>query len=264
MPENIVTTFLTDNKPGLNCKAEHGLSMLIEADEKILFDSGQSRLFIDNATRLNIDLKKVEKVVLSHGHYDHGNGLVFLRNKELICHSACFTRRYRQKNKSYIGLAFNEKQARSKFNLTLSDKPLAISPTITFLATVPRINGFEAKTSPFLHEDGSSDYVIDDSGLVIETIAGLIIISGCAHSGICNIIEHARRITGQKKIRAIMGGFHLKADDPAVLPTIKFFKTLGPTKFWPCHCVDEEVLELLHNELDCESVHTGKAISFSG
>jgi 7,8-dihydropterin-6-yl-methyl-4-(beta-D-ribofuranosyl)aminobenzene 5'-phosphate synthase len=257
-------TFLTENHPGPDCSAEHGLSILIEADEQILFDSGQSRLFLENAARLNISLEKVRKIVLSHGHYDHGNGLAFLSNKELICHSACFTRRYRQKNKSYIGLSFNEEKARKKFNLTLSDKPLTISPTVTFLGTVPRINDFEAQNTTFLLEDGTLDEVIDDSGLVIETAAGLIIISGCAHSGICNIIEHARKVTKQKQVRAVIGGFHLKKNDPAILPTIDFFRTLDSAKFWPCHCVDEEVIELLHAEINCESVYCGKEIVFHG
>src|SRR5512145_1669245 len=104
-------TVLNDNAPGKGCLAEFGLSYLIEADRSVLLDTGITDIFIQNAVRLNISLDDVDTIVLSHGHYDHGNGLQYLRAKKLICHPDVFMRRYNKKDNSYIGLNFTEEDA---------------------------------------------------------------------------------------------------------------------------------------------------------
>ena len=83
-------TVLVDNKSG-RCPGDHGLSFLIENSEKILFDTGASDLFLKNAKMLDIDINDIDFIVLSHGHWDHGNGLKFIKNKKLICHPGCFS-----------------------------------------------------------------------------------------------------------------------------------------------------------------------------
>ena len=120
-------TVLNDNAPGDICGSEHGLSYLIEADKTILFDTGASDLFLKNAALLNLDLMSIDTVVLSHGHWDHGNGLKHIENKTLITHPDSFQKKYRKKDHSYIGLPFSKKEASEKFNLITSKKTYQIS-----------------------------------------------------------------------------------------------------------------------------------------
>ena len=110
---------LTENVAGGKFLAEHGLSYLIEIDnEQILFDAGHSEVFLKNARNLGIDIhKNVQKVVLSHGHWDHGDGLQYLQNKTLITHPASFAKRFHKNDKSPVGLSFSKEDAANKFTL---------------------------------------------------------------------------------------------------------------------------------------------------
>ena len=96
---------LTDNHPGSRTPAEHGLSYLIEYDGiMMLFDTGQSDMFLKNAKTMNISMKNIDIIILSHGHFDHGDGLHYLKGGRLICHPGCFVKRYRKRDNTYIGL----------------------------------------------------------------------------------------------------------------------------------------------------------------
>jgi Metal-dependent hydrolases of the beta-lactamase superfamily II len=101
-------TILSDNQAGKNFESEHGLSWLVEASGMVLLDTGASDLFIRNAQRLNIDLSKVDNIVLSHGHWDHGNGLTFLENKTVTCHPEVFRQRFSRDGTHSVGLSFTE------------------------------------------------------------------------------------------------------------------------------------------------------------
>ncbi len=255
-------TFLVDNSEGPGCGAEHGLSMLIDADQKILFDAGQSSLFLKNAENLNLDLGNIDLAVLSHGHYDHGDGFEHFAGHRLICHPECFTRRYREKNGTYIGLKYDQLTAEKNFRLTLTAQPLKISESMTFLGAIPRLNDFEAKKTPFYLENGEPDFVPDDSAVAIKTSMGLIIIAGCSHAGICNIIDYACKVTGINDIVAVIGGFHLKEGSPVIEPTVAYLKGINAGLLMPCHCVDASVIEFLHANFKCESVFAGKSLLF--
>lgn len=258
----ISLTFLVDNNASGECGSEHGLSILIEAGEKILFDAGQSRLFLENSATCGKDIESVKTIVLSHGHYDHGNGLSNFFGRRLICHPGCFIKRYRREKRAYIGLNFDINVAANNFALQMAKAPLAITDNITFLGQIPRLNDFENRSTPFFDENGNPDHVIDDSAIAIKTQDGLVIVSGCAHSGICNIIDYARKVMRTSEIVAVIGGFHLKKDSEALQPTVDYLTKLKNTKFWPCHCVDQAAMQLLHQHLDCDSVHSGKTINF--
>jgi 7,8-dihydropterin-6-yl-methyl-4-(beta-D-ribofuranosyl)aminobenzene 5'-phosphate synthase len=108
----VILKILVENDNEIN---EHGLSIHIEYDDlKILFDAGQSDLYQKNAKKLGIDLTKIDLVVLSHGHYDHGNGLKYLSQKILLCHPKVFSRRFREDG-SYVGLNLTKKEAMEDF-----------------------------------------------------------------------------------------------------------------------------------------------------
>jgi len=243
--------------------SEHGLSFLIEVDQKaILFDTGASDLFRHSAAKLGIDLEEVDRIVLSHGHWDHGNGLKFLEGKPLICHPGCFDKRFRKSGDTYLGLSLSREEAEKKFELNTFRRPIRLSPHLWFLGEIPRKNDFEAQTTKYMLEDGSDDYIMDDSGLVVITKNGLVIISGCAHSGICNMIEHARRVTGIFKIAAVIGGFHLRAVNAQTLKTIEYLENLAVTRVLPSHCTLEPALGEFHRIFGKNEVRTGSRLVF--
>jgi len=182
---------LSDAKAMDGYGSEHGLSFLIEVDHiRILFDTGASDLFIRNAEKIGIDLGDVDAIVLSHGHFDHGDGLQYVDGNTLVCHPGCFVKRYRKEGGVNLGLALTKKEIERKFKLKTSRDPLRLSEHLYFLGEIPRVNDFEAISTRYMLEGGEEDHVIDDSGLACITDKGLVVVSGCAHSGICNIIEH--------------------------------------------------------------------------
>jgi 7,8-dihydropterin-6-yl-methyl-4-(beta-D-ribofuranosyl)aminobenzene 5'-phosphate synthase len=251
-------TVLVDNKKG-KCESEFGLSFLIEDDKKILFDTGASDLFLKNAKNLDIKLDNIDMIVLSHGHWDHGNGLGHIRGFLLICHPDCFIKRYR-KDGTYIGLPLNQEEAKKKFDLFLSKKPYLLSDNITFLGEIPRKNDFEAKTTNFYKENKKDDFVIDDSALAIRSKKGLIVITGCSHAGICNIIEYAKEVTNINNVYAVIGGFHLREINETTKKTIDYLKKEKIEKIIPCHCVADEVIGLFKKELNSDTIYSGDSI----
>ncbi len=254
-------TILNDNAPG-SCASEHGLSYIVEADKTIMFDTGPSDIFFKNAEKLQVDLSAIDTVVLSHGHWDHGNGLQYLNGKKLITHPLSFQKKYRKKDRSYIGLPLSEEEASKKFDLILSKKPYKISPQITFLGEIPRLNDFEAKTTSFELENGSEDFVYDDSALAVKTPKGLVVVSGCAHAGICNTIEYARTVTGIDYVYGVIGGFHLKLNNQQTQKTIEYFKYLKIEKVYPAHCTALPALSAFYQNFKIEQVLSGNIIYF--
>lgn len=257
-------TILTENQAGSQFLAEHGLSYLIEIDEeKVLFDAGHSDVFIKNAAKLSIDIKaEVNQIVLSHGHWDHGNGFQFLTNKTLITHPRSFVKRFRKKDGTPVGLSNTQKWFDKNFQLNLNKAPHQISKHLYFLGEIPRLNNFESKTTPFALADGLDDFVMDDSALLAIKNNELIIISGCAHSGICNICEYAKKLTGINTIKAVIGGFHLKHQDVQSTQTISYFKTNKVETLLPSHCTDLPALSLFYKAFKIQPVKTGMVFRF--
>ncbi len=256
-------TVLTDNRTNGKCIAEHGLSLFIQTDSniKILFDTGASDLFLRNADILGVDISSADILVLSHGHWDHGNGLGFIKGKSLLCHPDCFIKRYRKRDNTYIGLKYSQEEIETNYDLILSKRSYKISDDVFFLGEIPRINSFESKETPFISEENRDDFVIDDSGIAITSQKGLIVISGCAHSGICNTIEHAKRITNINNIYAVLGGFHLKKIDNTSRKTIDYLKENNIKKVFPCHCVESSVIEFFAKHFPNETLSAGVSIN---
>lgn len=254
---------LTDNHAGHVTKAEHGLSYLIEYDnKKILFDTGQSNLFLENAGVMKTDTGNIDMVVLSHGHYDHGNGLEYLPYSTLLCHPGCFIKRYHKSDNEYIGLKSSYDVLTAKFNLITSSQPYQISDHIIFLGEIPRLTDFESQVTPFILEDGKPDFVRDDSALALIMPEGLFIITGCGHSGVVNVCEYARKITGISKIYGIMGGFHLKKEGRQLTETINYLKAKGVSHVLPSHCNDLPALSAFYLNFGSKQVMTGDIFGF--
>jgi 7,8-dihydropterin-6-yl-methyl-4-(beta-D-ribofuranosyl)aminobenzene 5'-phosphate synthase len=227
--------------------AEWGLSFFIEIPTaKILFDAGHTGVYWHNAEQLKINLNRTDFVVLSHHHWDHTGGLQhhkFRIKKQLIFHpdvAAKLSPKERRKIKT-------------DFDIIASDKALELSPDVFFLGQISRKNSFEKE-----HYKGQT--MLDDSALALKTPKGTVVITGCSHSGICNICQQAKTVTKQK-LHAVIGGFHLSAKDKNVLrKTIDFFKKEQPKYIYPLHCVDHMAQVNFHNELGTVKLSAGDQI----
>lgn len=264
MKQQVKITILTENTAGGKLLAEHGLSYLIEHENRhILFDTGHTDVFLKNSEQLGIKLNTVvDTIVLSHGHWDHGNGLNFLTNKNLVAHPGVFTQRFRKTGSGNIGLKTSKTEAEKKFNLLLSEKPAELHKNFYFLGVIPRKTSFESQNTPFVLKNGADDFVMDDSALTIVVNNELIIISGCAHAGICNIINHAIKITGVQSIKAVMGGFHLKHSNKQTHETIAFFKKHKIKQVFPSHCTELPALAAFYNAFETKQLKTGNELIF--
>ena len=254
---------LTDNHPGSRTPAEHGLSYFIEYDGKILlFDTGQSDMFLKNAEAMKISMTNIDMVILSHGHFDHGDGLWNLSGGRLLCHPGCFIKRYRKSDHSYIGLKNSKEELAGRFDLVTASEPYKISEKIFFLGEIPRLTNFESHTTSFVYEDNSPDFVPDDSAIALLLHEGLFIVTGCGHAGIVNTLEHAKKITGIDKVHGIMGGFHLKANNDQTMETIRYIKENKLKHVFPSHCTDLPALSAFYDAFGIKQVKSGDIYDF--
>ncbi len=223
-----------------------GFSVLIELQEdklKILFDTSMKDDILINSKKNNIDLSNIDYVVFSHGHYDHTDGIKFLKLSEIrhiIAHPDCFIKRFaKHKDKEvYIGIPFFLEFLQRETDVIQSRNPYWISEKVVFLGEIPRKNSFEGQESLGFLENHERDWILDDSALVIKNNDGLIIISGCSHSGICNIIEYAKEVCNEDKIAVVMGGFHL-FDKKRVFRTIDYLQSQKIDKLFVAHCLSD-------------------------
>jgi 7,8-dihydropterin-6-yl-methyl-4-(beta-D-ribofuranosyl)aminobenzene 5'-phosphate synthase len=230
--------------------AEWGISILIKADDhKILFDTGQSFSAAYNAIALGIDLSQIDRIVLSHGHYDHTGGLLpvlkmMRKQVEVIAHPDIWAAKYAKRSEGreeYIGVPFSKEGAESSgasFNLTR--EPVWLSGNIVTSGEIPMLTEYE-KIDPILYvkERGElkPDPLWDDQAIFIKSERGLIIILGCAHRGIINTIRHAQKLTGVEPIYAVIGGTHLMAASPERMDlTIAELLSFGIQRLGACHC----------------------------
>ena len=244
---------------------EPALSYYIEdGDKKILFDAGYSDIFIKNAEAFGIDFNEISDIVFSHGHDDHSRGLKYLFEQFKIPHVrvTAHPNAFNEKvvdGKPY-GCPLNEKQVREHANLFLSNEPVKISDNIFFLGEVPASNDFE-KRKQFGQERRNGvfvdDFVLDDSAIVYKGERGLFVITGCSHSGICNIIEYSKKVCNEDRITGVIGGFHLFDVDMQLEKTIEYFIKNNIRKLYPCHCVSFKVKAEIHKYIPVHEVGVG-------
>jgi 7,8-dihydropterin-6-yl-methyl-4-(beta-D-ribofuranosyl)aminobenzene 5'-phosphate synthase len=244
-------TTLSENTVGrVNLLAEWGLSILIEADDyQILLDTGLSFSAAYNAITLGIDLSQIDKIVFSHGHFDHTGGLLHILKMlsgavEVIAHPDIWALKYArrpEREEEYIGVPFPKEAAETlgaSFNLTR--EPVWIGENIVTSGEIPMITEYE-KIDPMLYvkEKGElkPDPLWDDQALFLKSEKGLIIILGCAHRGIINTIRHAQELTGVESIYAVIGGTHLISASPQRMDlTIAELWNFGVQKLGVSHC----------------------------
>ncbi len=257
-----ITTLSENSAAAGEFLAEWGLSILVEAGSaSVLLDTGRSISARHNADTLGIDLSRIDKIVLSHGHSDHTGGLRGVlprmgKEIEVIAHPDIWAAKYRRREGEadrYIGIPFQRHELESlgaAFNLTA--EPVKIGDSMTTTGEIPMVTDYETIDSAlFVKEEsgGQPDRLLDDQALVISTGAGLVVILGCAHRGIINTLYHARRLTGQKRIHTVVGGAHLiGASEERVWRTIAALKELDIKRLGLCHCTGPAAASLMAQE----------------
>ena len=238
--------------------AEHGFSMLIRTmrsgkSTSLLFDTGSSSNGVtENAKRMNIDLKEVESIVLSHGHYDHSGGLLSSLKAigkvdlPIIVHADMFKTRGVVNPDGIIRKypGFAEKRELSTGKLIVTKNPFLVAGNnVLITGEIPRETNFE-KGYPqhrvLMNELWQPDpFIWDDRAIVINVKGkGLVILSGCAHAGIINTIKYAKQIAGVTEVYAVIGGFHLagKEAETRIQQSIEEMQRINPAIIITAHC----------------------------
>jgi 7,8-dihydropterin-6-yl-methyl-4-(beta-D-ribofuranosyl)aminobenzene 5'-phosphate synthase len=199
---------------------EHGFSALIErGNKKILFDTGQGLGLLHNAELLGVDLAEINDVVLSHGHYDHTGGLKDLlletEGARITAHPHIFQPKYARRNGQmrYIGIPFSSTAIEGwGGDFRLSEVAVEVASGITTTGIIPRITPFEGADKDLLvkTDDGfEEDDLLDDLSVIIDTPRGMVVLLGCAHAGLINILSHVKNLTGKDSFYWVLGGTHL-------------------------------------------------------
>ncbi|MFP4130039.1 MAG: MBL fold metallo-hydrolase [Halorhodospira sp.] len=251
--------------------AEHGLSLLVTVERagqrrSLVFDFGYSPDGARrNAESLGVDLGEVEAAALSHGHFDHTGGLAEVMGRlpqgaELVMHPAAhrhprFSLRADGQRAALPHLLDEQlAQAQATPRETRDPYPM-LDGQVVFLGEIPRVTDFEQPSGTMLYEAGGAEHVDafeDDTGLAIRLAGGgLIVISGCAHSGIINTVRHAQAVTGEEEVHTVLGGFHLTGMDEAtqIRPTVAALQALQPRLVVPAHCTGRNAQQAIEQAL---------------
>jgi 7,8-dihydropterin-6-yl-methyl-4-(beta-D-ribofuranosyl)aminobenzene 5'-phosphate synthase len=275
-------TVLVDNNTLIDryFYGEPAVSYLIEDEgKKVLFDVGYSDVFITNAWKMQIDLLEVDMVALSHGHLDHTWGLAPL----VRLHAQAVLEKQRTKKPQLIahpsalhsktiddipeaGAIFGKEKLSRHFELCFAKQPVWLTERLVFLGEIDRKNDFEAQ-APLgkVFKDGvaEDDYLFDDTALAFKSSEGLVIITACSHSGICNIIEYAKTVCGESRVVDVIGGFHLlNPPEKQLRGTLQYMKALKPRRVHACHCTDLRSKCELVKVVDLQEVGVGLMLEY--
>jgi len=253
-------------------QAEHGYAAIVKTTSgnhtrTLLFDFGFSESGAAyNARKLHVNMKDVEAMALSHGHCDHFGGfdkLVAMIGKdgiELVVHPTTFKfpryLKFSETMKAYFPKITREHIEAAGVTLVETREPYSmLGGDVLFLGEIERKTDFE-KGFPIARyeENGIEEWdpIEDDTSIVMHLKGkGLIVLSGCAHSGIINTVKHARAVTGINDIHVVMGGFHLSGPlfEPIIERTTEELQNINPSFVVPCHCTGRNAIMHMEKEM---------------
>lgn len=253
-------------------RAEHGLSLLLETENQLyLADAGQSDAVLYNLGLLGVCPADLDGIILSHGHYDHAGGLqaVLTHAKKAMpvyAASGVFLRRFFQSggNRRYIGIPYvreNLESLGAQFHFL--DQPFRLEKNLWISGPVPRLTEYETGDAGFVDESGCHDIVPDDMGLYYSGARGMTVITGCAHSGVINMIRYGMTVTGCASLHGMIGGTHLgPVSEDQRQATLAALAELKPNLIAANHCTGFAVMHKLATIFDERFIpaHVGAVI----
>jgi len=279
---------IVDNMSGFTCQsrlvhrletpekhfiAEQGFSLLVETDagQKVVIDAGGSEYaFTNNLRNAGLEPKDVNACIVTHGHYDHVGGLMPLieAGVPIYTHPKTFVgRRYSTYGEIKTDISAPTKiiESLGKTQLHFVSSLTEVLPGVRISGEVPRATDFEAPVN-FLREEESKvfeDSVVDEQAIYLTCRKGLVVVAGCAHQGIVNIVTHAKKATGSR-IYMVLGGFHLaNATAERIRKTMDQLKNLGVDRIAPMHCTGFEAMKMISDRfVGFELMPAGSEIDF--
>lgn len=258
---------------------EHGLSLYIETQAgKILFDTGKSGLFLKNAHLMGINLAQVDFAILSHGHFDHGGGLMsFMQVNQkapIYMHEKAFGEHFSKRERNDNGLfpIGIDPLIKNSPRLQMLKGDFSVGKGLLLFSAVPGQKLQSQSNKNLLRREGEQlvpDPFFHEQNLIISEGDKNILISGCAHRGIVNILEQAVHLAGSP-MDAVVGGFHLSSPSRGTTESDETIEAIAralldwPTRYYTCHCTGLEPYAKLKKLMgdQIEYVQAGKELIF--
>lgn len=265
----ILSTMLADRDE----LGEWGFAALVEADgHRLLFDTGaHNDVVLRNAASLHIDLTTVPDVILSHSHDDHTGGFLPLRRSVMAAESTALSRTYvglgifyprAEGRNAPLGnrmLALKSEYEADGGRFVVCEKPIQLFPGVWLTGPVPR--KFPERNWSGRAEIGgpagrTEDNLPEDMALICDTKDGLVVLTGCGHAGVINIIDYARTFIRPAPVLALVGGIHLfNASDDTLKWTADKLREFGVTHLLGAHCTGVETVYRLRRDLALDRAH---------
>jgi 7,8-dihydropterin-6-yl-methyl-4-(beta-D-ribofuranosyl)aminobenzene 5'-phosphate synthase len=256
-------TVLVNDYSNCSLPAEHGLCLHVEYNGKqILIDSGQGATFLQNAKRMGIDASKINFAILTHGHYDHANGMRYLDNPTVFTHQNSFKQRYRllESGFEFNGVSFSSYAVKCVFNSDFCE----IDKGVYLSGTVPTPNAVLGHN--FFEQDKITPDALDDEQIVVfEASGGLVVIASCTHFGVENMTDFLRARFPNKRVVALFAGLHIsKLHDKELSRVIDYLAQCDLyQKIYALHCTGEKAGRIIEQQLNGKLVSVGNVYQVS-
>ena len=256
-----ITTLVEDTASAAGLLGEHGLSFWISyGNQRLLFDTGQTDLLVENAKFLGVNLAKTEAIVLSHGHYDHTGGLpavLDIAPRAIVyIHPEALESKFSRKGSETKAIGLSDPireiiriQAENG-KVVWTEEPTEVMPGLFATGQIPRNTDFEDVGRPFFVDENceKADILPDDQAMFFDTSIGLIVLLGCAHAGVVNTLDYIVKLTGKRRIFSVIGGLHLlSSSQERIERTISVFRIYDVQKIGPAHCTGANATQQIRN-----------------
>jgi len=251
-----ITVLVDDTVVSSSLLSEHGLSLWVKADgHQLLFDTGQGRALLRNASTLGVPLELAETIILSHGHFDHVGGvepaLELCRSPMVLADPEALRLRYvRDSDGSVrqIGTALVWGDLARRCRPRLDARPTHVTDDMVLSGRIPQLVDYEDTGDTFFLDEGLArpDRIEDEQALVLNGPSGLVVLMGCAHRGVVNTLRYVTQFFPDRPVAGVLGGMHLARAGPGRLrATIAELRRLKVARVAAGHCTGQRALRLL-------------------